>query len=58
MLSVDGSSCLLGTNLRQSQDGKGLYHEKSARLVRIDKFRTVEDKKAKARANSAYINGA
>ena len=29
------------------------YHEESGRLVRIDKFRTVEDKKAKSRANSA-----
>ena len=47
---VDGSSCLLGTSWDCFKMEKGSwwiakrdYHEKSGRLVRIDKFRTEED---------------
>ena len=45
---------------REFQDEKGWvttvtreYHEKSGRLVRIDKFHTVESKKEKARIATA-----
>ena len=54
---MDGSSCLLGTNLRLFQDGKRMDREKRVpqgeRSEGFRKFHTEEEKKEKKRLNAA-----
>ena len=55
LIFVGGSSCVTTVSFKMEKDwiAPRECHEKSGRLVRIDKFHTVESKKEKARVATA-----